>query len=125
MPKDPLFWIYCANASLLLVHELDSVYWKEWDLFRMKGGVNLFLILHIPICLAVVAGAALLALGRLEGSILSLILAAGGLAAPAIHGAFISKGRPEFRTPLSLSILAGTGLLSLLQAVWTLQRMAG
>ena len=125
MPKDTLFWIYCANGALLLVHELDSVYLKEWDLFRMKGGIHLFLILHIHICFAVLAGAALLVQGRFEGHILSLILAAGGLAAPVIHGAFIRKGHPEFRTPLSISILAGTGLLSLVQVLLTLRRMAG
>jgi len=125
MPKDALFWIYCANAALLLVHELDSVYWKEWDLFRMKGGIDLFLVLHIPLCFAAVAGAALLVQNRPAGNILSLILCAGGLAAPVIHGVFIRKGHPEFRTPLSISILAGTGLLSLIQAVLTLQRMSG
>jgi hypothetical protein len=25
-----LFWIYLINAILLINHEIDSAYWKEW-----------------------------------------------------------------------------------------------
>jgi len=26
-----LLWLYLANAVLLITHEIDSAYWKEWD----------------------------------------------------------------------------------------------
>ena len=41
-----LFWIYLANAVLLISHEIDSAYWKEWDLFKLPGGITGFLIIH-------------------------------------------------------------------------------
>ncbi len=41
-----LFWIYLANAVLLINHEIDSAYWKEWDLFKLPGGITGFLIIH-------------------------------------------------------------------------------
>jgi hypothetical protein len=31
---DLLFWLYLVNSVLLINHEIDSAYWKEWDLFR-------------------------------------------------------------------------------------------
>lgn len=44
-----LFWLYLTNSVLLIVHEMDSVYWKEWDLFGLGGGVSGFLVLHFPL----------------------------------------------------------------------------
>jgi hypothetical protein len=26
-----LFWLYLVNAILLINHEIDSAFWKEWD----------------------------------------------------------------------------------------------
>jgi hypothetical protein len=31
---DLLFWLYLVNSVLLINHEIDSAYWKEWDLFN-------------------------------------------------------------------------------------------
>jgi hypothetical protein len=43
---DALFWFYFMNAILLIVHEIDSAYWKEWELFKLRGGITGFLIIH-------------------------------------------------------------------------------
>lgn len=39
--------LYLANAVVLITHEIDSAYWREWELFRSPSGIQLFLILHI------------------------------------------------------------------------------
>jgi len=44
-----LFWLYLINAILLINHEIDSAFWKEWELFKLPGGIGGFLILHFPI----------------------------------------------------------------------------
>jgi len=44
-----LFWLYLINAILLINHEIDSAFWKEWELFKLLGGIGGFLILHFPI----------------------------------------------------------------------------
>jgi len=36
---DLLLWLYLANAVLLINHEIDSAYWKEWELFKLPGGM--------------------------------------------------------------------------------------
>jgi hypothetical protein len=34
-----LFWVYLVNAVLVINHESDSVCWKEWEHFRLPGGI--------------------------------------------------------------------------------------
>jgi hypothetical protein len=42
---------YVINASLLLLHEIESAYVKEWEILKLPGKITGFLLLHIPILL--------------------------------------------------------------------------
>lgn len=114
--SDFLFWIYLVNSVLLINHEIDSAYWKEWDLFKLPGGIAGFLILHLPLLFLILYGLVLVSQQSFVGLIFSLVLAIGGIFAFSIHMSFIKKGRNEFRTPISLSILIATLAVSLVQA---------
>jgi len=115
-----VFWLYLGNAVLLINHEIDSAYWKEWELFRLPGGISMFLILHFPLLFLVLYGLILVYARSFAGLVFSLVLSAGGLFAFVIHIYFISKGRPQFRTPVSIGILVTAGILSTGQAVLSL-----
>jgi hypothetical protein len=117
MMWDLLFWVYAVNATLIIIHEMDSAYQKEWELFRLPGGATLFLALHVPIVLLLLWGAVLVYMERPAGLVLSFVLAAGGIFACAIHTVFIKKGHPAFRAPISQVILWGGALVSVVQAV--------
>ena len=112
-----LLWLYLLNASVLLTHEIDSAYWKEWQLFGMPGGIQLFLVLNLILVFVVLYGLKALAQGRRAGIALSWVLVAGGWFAGLIHSYFITSGYPSFRLPMSLLLLAATFVLSSLQAV--------
>jgi hypothetical protein len=112
---EPLFWLYLANTLVLIVHEIDSAYWKEWELFHLPGREPGFLLLHFPLLFPVLYGLVLVDRGAFAGLILSLILCGGGLFAFSIHTYFIRRGHPEFKTPVSRGILWATLLLSLVQ----------
>jgi hypothetical protein len=116
---DILFWVYLINAVLLILHEIDSAYWKEWELFRLPGGVTGFLLAHIPILPLVLYGLVLVSRGTFAGLILSLILSLAGVFAFSIHSYFIRRGRDEFKSPISLAILVATLAVSLVQAAIT------
>jgi hypothetical protein len=116
---DILFWVYLINAVLLILHEIDSAYWKEWELFRLPGGVTGFLLAHIPILPLVLYGLVLVSRGTFAGLILSLILSLAGVFAFSIHSYFIRRGRDEFKSPISLAILLATLAVSLVQAAIT------
>ena len=121
---DFLFWVYFLNAVFVIVHEIDSAYWHEWELFRLPGGITGFLLLHIPLVALVLYGMVALAEGERSGLIISLLLAAGGLFALCAHGYFLAKGRDEFKTPVSLFILGSAGGFSLVQLVVTVMVIA-
>jgi hypothetical protein len=120
---DMLLWLYVANAVLLITHEIDSAYWREWELFRLPGGIAGFLLLHIPLLFVVLWGLILVLRHSWWGLIVSLVLSFGGIFAFGIHFYFLKKGRPEFDTAISKSILMGTLAVSITQAAVTLHRL--
>jgi hypothetical protein len=117
---DILFWLYLVNAVLLINHEIDSAYWKEWELFKLPGGITGFLVIHFPLLFLVLYGLILVYKQSDVGLIFSLLLSFGGLFAFGIHMFFIKKGREEFKVPISIVILVGTLIVSIAQAVITI-----
>lgn len=115
-----LTWIYVANAVLLINHEIDSAYWKEWELFKLPGGIGGFLIIHFPLLFIILFGLVETVKQTHAGLIFSLLLSAGGLFAFSIHTYFLKKGRHEFKTPVSRFILSATLVVSLIQAAITI-----
>ncbi len=120
-----LFWLYLTNTVLLIVHEMDSVYWKEWDLFGLSGGVTNFLLIHFPLLFLGLYGLVLVFQRTFAGLIFSLVISLAGLGGFAIHTCFIRKGHKEFTTPLSLFILWGMLTVSLAQAAVTIYLLRG
>ena len=105
MTHQIVFWFYFVNAILLILHEMDSAYWKEWALFGLPGGIGGFLFLHVPLYAVLLYGLIPVWRGDGAGTILSLVVGSAGLAAFFIHRYFLWKGRPEFNTPPSIAIL--------------------
>lgn len=110
-----LLWLYLTNFTLLILHEMDSAYWKEWEMFHLPGGAGVFLLIHFPLFLLGGYGVALLVSGALGGLILSLVLGLAGMAAFGIHSFFLWRGRPEFRALVSRLILWALLVVSLFQ----------
>jgi hypothetical protein len=108
--------LYLANATVLLTHQIDAAYWHEWDLFGLPGGAPFFVLTNLPIVFAVLWGARSLALGRIGGIVMSWALVASGTIAIVLHGWFLMHGHHAFRSPVSIGLLAATGVISLMQA---------
>jgi len=117
---DTMFWLYFTNATLLIVHEIDSAYWKEWELFKIPGEIAGFLIIHIPLIGAILFGLLAITQWFTVGIVFSFILCAGGLFAFSIHTYFLMKGKEEFSTPVSKIILITILLVSISQLVITI-----
>jgi hypothetical protein len=114
-----LFWLYLINLVWLILHEMDSAYWKEWELFRLPGGVAGFLAVHFPLYLAALYGLVEVSRPTVIGLILALVLGAAGVGAFGIHTYFLRRGHPEFNTSASKLILGGWLVMSLAQLVVT------
>lgn len=122
---DLLFWTYLINATILIIHEMDSAYWQEWKLIdpNDKNGINGFLILHFPMIIAILLGLIFIYDNRFAGLILSLVLSAGGLFAFFFHFYHLRKGKQEFNTILSKGLIISTFVISAFQIILTIKQM--
>jgi hypothetical protein len=117
-----LFWLYLVNTVLLILHEMDSAYWKEWDLFGLPGGISGFLLMHIPLYIVGLYGLVLVYRDAPGCLLISLIISLAGIFAFGVHTYFLRKGRSEFDTPFSRLLLAAVLVVSLGQTVVTILR---
>lgn len=122
---DLLFWTYLINAVILINHEIDSAYWQEWKLINPndKMGISGFLILHIPMILAILLGLVFVYDNKPSGLVFSLILSAGGLFAFFFHFYHLRKGKPEFNTAISKGLIISTFMVSTFQIIMTIIKM--
>ncbi len=109
--------VYIINATLLLLHEIESAYEKEWELLKLPGRITGFLMLHIPIILILFWGLIEIEKQSTFGLILGIILGIGGVL-PAIVHKIVFKKADQFNLPISnaiifLNVLSGIGLLVL------------
>ncbi|MBI9086989.1 MAG: hypothetical protein JEZ11_25570 [Desulfobacterales bacterium] len=122
---ETLFWIYLTNATFLLVHEMDSAYWKEWELFHLPGGPGFFMALHLPIVFLALWGVRQIVLHQTAGAVIALVLGASGAIGFGLHTFFIRTGHPEFKTPVSLALIGGMLISSLAQIVVAVRVLIG
>jgi len=121
---EALIWIYAINATLLIVHEIDSAYWHEWKLFKLPGGIGGFLLIHIPLVLLILYGLVQLCRSNPQSLVISLLLSAAGFLAFILHMTFLARGGKEFRAPVSISILITIMVVSFLQTGLTVYLLA-
>jgi len=124
MYREIMFWSFLANAVLLILHEIDGAYWKEWKMFNEwtsrlsdKTGLTLYLAAHVPILTAVMLGFA--CLDSPAGRIVSLVLAGFMPAHCAIHLIVRKRCREEFGFPASFAIIYAAVPVSIIQFLST------
>ena len=84
-----LFFI--LNATLLLLHEIESGYEKEWVLLKLPGKISAFLVLHIPIILFLFYGLLEIEKQSQTGLVLGIISGAGGVIPFLVHKIFVKR----------------------------------
>jgi hypothetical protein len=109
--------LYVLNFALLFTRQIDSAYWKEWELFHIPGGPQLNLVLNLALMIVALAGLKVLVDGSTAGHAFSLLLAAAGVFAFSIHAFFLARGDGRFRLPVCFAVLAATLPVSVAEAV--------
>jgi hypothetical protein len=110
--------VFIINATLLILHEIESAYWKEWEILRLPGRITGFILIHIPILLLMFYGLTEVAKRSSIGDILSLIFGIAGLLPFIVH-MLIAKKDDSFNLPISkiliyLSAVSGSFLILLI-----------
>ena len=108
-------WVYILNSTLLIVHEIDSAYWKEWELFRLPGEIAGFLAIHLLLVGLIMYGLIEVFLGSSIGYYINGIVALSGVFAFSIHTYFIRQGNQQFKTTVSQMLLYAFLAASIMQ----------
>ncbi len=117
MNASRLTLLFGLNATLLIAHQIDAAYWHEWEMFHLPGGNQLNLVLNLPIIALVLAAYREVILGSRRAFVAQGLLVFLGFLTVGLHGTFFALGDQSFRQPVSIALLAGTGILSALQGL--------
>ena len=113
--------LYLINLSLLITHEIDSAFWKEWEMFYLPGGIQFFNVINFLLIIILIYGYGMVILRKRNGYTFSIIVSATGLAAFIIHGSFLLYGFEQFMLPVSLLILISCFAISIWQLIYTVK----
>jgi hypothetical protein len=115
--------LYLLNLALLITHEIDSAFWREWNLFGLPGGIQEFLIVNFLLMLVALVGFRNMISGKRSGYYFALILAGSGIFASGIHSYFVLQGHQEFTLMVSVVTLIMIFFISLIQGVLALKAL--
>ena len=110
-----LQWLFLANCTVLITHQIDAAYWHEWELFSIPGGNQINLLLNLPIIALVLYAHSRVISNFAAGVKFYKLLAALGFLTVGIHSFFLLRGNEAFSQPVSLALLVATFTLSSLQ----------
>ena len=110
-----LILCYILNATLLLLHEIESAYEKEWEILKLPGKITGFLLLHIPVILLLFWGLIEIYKQTSAGMIVGIIAGIGGLIPFVVHKILVKRDK-HFNRMISnvimiLNIITGIGTI--------------
>ena len=91
MKMDIFLLLYVVNATLLLLHEIESAYEKEWEILRLPGGISGFLLMHIPIIIFLFYGLIEIQKSSTAGGIIGLVIGVGGIIPLIVHKVIVRR----------------------------------
>jgi hypothetical protein len=111
--------LYATNLALLLTHQVDAAYQREWEMMGVPGGIEFFLIFNLAVSLPLILAYRRVVANTGRARAAELSLGSIGLLTIAIHATFFVLGRNEFTQAGSLLILLAIAITSVLQIVRT------
>jgi hypothetical protein len=106
--------VYLLTMSLLIFHQIDAAYWKEWEMFYLPGGIQGFLLFNIVIIPIILVGYKRLITRSSHANLYSYLCAGLAILTFVIHTGFALLGSMQFDLPLSMAII----VLCLMSGVW-------
>jgi hypothetical protein len=100
---------------LLVFHQIDAAYWKEWEMFYLPGGVQVFLLFNIVIIPIVLLGYKKVIVNEPSARQYSYLCAGLGITTFIIHLVFIMLDFVQFTLPLSMIIIISCLISSIYQ----------
>ena len=115
-----LIFFYILNATLLILHEIESSYEKEWNILKLPGGITGFIIFHIPIMFILFYGLYCIIQYPQFKTIVSIIMGFVGLIPFIVHK-IIVKRKEYFNKKISNFLIFGniiSGIILILMGIY-------
>jgi hypothetical protein len=111
--------VAALNLSLVMAHQADAAYWREWEMFGLPGGIQFFTVFNLAAFMLLLWCFAALVSRRRTGLRASFLIAGlSGVVLP-IHTGFALAGFEQFHLPVSIAVIVGTFVVSVWQAILT------
>lgn len=110
--------VFIINATLLVLHEIESAYWKEWEILKLPGRITGFILLHIPILLLMFYGLIEVVKQSTAGYIFCIIFGIGGLIPFIVHS-LLAKKDDRFNLAISRLLIYSNSLTGIALLVLT------
>lgn len=99
-----LLIMYSINCTLLLVHEIESGYEKEWEILKLPGNIAGFLGIHIPIILLMFYGLVEIQSSSTVGYSIGMLFGISGVIPFIVHRVLV-KRKENFNRISSILIM--------------------
>ena len=107
-------FFYILNSCLIIVHEIESGYEREWEILNLPFKLKGFLIIHILIIILI--GVLEIYKFTLLGKIIGYIISIGGTLPLIIHK-FLFNKENHFNSKISNFIIYSNFLISIILLV--------
>ncbi|HMB24516.1 MAG TPA: DUF6713 family protein [Anaerolineales bacterium] len=111
--------VFTTNLALLILHEMDAIYWKEWRILLQTNndhkGRNIFLLAHIPLLMILLF--ALVYSDTTFGRVVSLSTGLFLIVHYFLHRQALQQGL--FSEKISFGIISAMLLGSIIQVILT------
>ena len=101
-----LIFFYIINVTLLILHEIESGYEKEWEILNLPGKITGFLLLHIPVIFIFFYGLYCIIQYPQTKFVISIIIGASGFIPFLVHKIAVNK-KENFNKLISKIIIIG------------------
>lgn len=99
---------------LLITHQIDAAFWREWEIFYLPGGIQFYLAFNSLIIPVILFDYKQVVQSNANAIISAKLCASLGVLSFAIHSGFALAGFEQFHLPLSMTII----LLCLPASFW-------
>ena len=101
-----LIFIYILHVCFLILHEIESGFEKEWEILKLPGKINGFILFHIPIIFILFYGLYFMITIPEIKTIISIIAGIAGFIPLVVHKIIVNK-KENFNRILSNILIFG------------------
>ncbi|UQS92487.1 hypothetical protein M5C90_15640 [Pseudomonas chlororaphis subsp. piscium] len=96
---------YFVTMLLLILHQIDAAFWREWEMFFLPGGVQGFLLFNAFAIPVLMIGYQHVLLGTSSARLYAKVCAGLGVLTFTIHVGLAISGSHQFHLPLSIAVI--------------------